>query len=70
VYRGSKDASVAEYALQGLPNKVVAAEYQTALPSATVLAARIDVRARSCLLGSRSDGGTTRGLTVGAPGPT
>ena len=43
----SKDASVAEYALEGLPNKVMAAEYRTTLPSADVLMAHIEtVRAQ------------------------
>jgi predicted nuclease of restriction endonuclease-like (RecB) superfamily len=38
----SKDASVAEYALEGLPNKVMAAEYRTTLPSADVLVSHIE----------------------------
>lgn len=45
----SKDASVAEYALQGLANKVMAAVYRTALPSAAVLTAHIE-QARAQLL--------------------
>lgn len=36
-----KDTAVAKYALEGLPNKVLAAEYQTALPKERVLAAEI-----------------------------
>ncbi len=35
-------AGVAKYALEGLPNKVLAAEYRTALPSEEVLAAELD----------------------------
>jgi len=38
----SKDASVAEYALEGLPNKVMAAEYRTALPSEDALIEHLD----------------------------
>jgi len=45
----SKDASVAEYALDGLPNKVMAAEYRTALPKTNVLIAHIE-NARAQLL--------------------
>lgn len=33
-----KDAAVARYALEGLPNKVLAAEYRMALPDEAVLA--------------------------------
>jgi predicted nuclease of restriction endonuclease-like (RecB) superfamily len=36
-----KDAAMAKYALEGLPNKVVAAEYRTALPAERVLIAEI-----------------------------
>ena len=37
----SKDEAVAHYALEGLPNKVMAAEYRTALPDEKTLAAEI-----------------------------
>ena len=37
-----KDEAVARYALDGLPNKVMAAEYKTALPDEATLAAEID----------------------------
>jgi predicted nuclease of restriction endonuclease-like (RecB) superfamily len=37
-----RDSAVAKYALEGLPNKVLAAEYQTALPKERVLAAEIE----------------------------
>lgn len=37
-----KDSAVAKYALEGLPNKVLAAEYQTTLPKERVLAAEIE----------------------------
>jgi len=36
-----KDASVAKYALQGLPNKVLASEYKLALPDEKLLVAEI-----------------------------
>ncbi len=37
-----KGAAMARYALEGLPNKVMAAEYRTALPDEKLLAAQID----------------------------
>jgi len=37
-----KDAAVARYALEGLPNKVMASEYRTALPDEKELAAEIE----------------------------
>ena len=37
-----KDEAVARYALEGLPNKVLAAEYRTTLPDEEILAAEID----------------------------
>jgi hypothetical protein len=37
-----KDEAVARYALEGLPNKVMAAEYRTALPDEKELAAEIE----------------------------
>jgi hypothetical protein len=45
----SKDASVARYALEGLPNKVMATEYRTALPSTDLLVEHIE-HARAQLL--------------------
>ncbi len=36
-----KDEAVARYALEGVPNKVMAAEYRTALPDEKTLAAEI-----------------------------
>ena len=44
----NKNAAVAKYALEGLPNKVLAAEYRTALPDEKRLAAEID-RARQVI---------------------
>jgi hypothetical protein len=43
-----KDAAVAHYALEGLPNKVLAAEYQTVLPDAECIAAEL-TKARRAL---------------------
>jgi hypothetical protein len=37
-----KDYAVAKYALEGLPNKVLAAEYRTTLPQEGMLAKEID----------------------------
>jgi predicted nuclease of restriction endonuclease-like (RecB) superfamily len=37
-----KDSAVARYALEGLPNKVLAAEYRTALPKERTLVAEIE----------------------------
>ena len=51
-----KDEAVARYALDGLPNKVMAAEYKTALPDEATLAAEID-RTRQVL--------SRRGLLLG-----
>lgn len=51
-----KDEAVARYALDGLPNKVMAAEYRTALPDEDLLASEID-RTRQAL--------GVRGLLVG-----
>ena len=43
-----KDEAVAHYALEGLPNKVMAAEYRTTLPDEQLLASEIE-RAREAL---------------------
>ena len=37
----AKDSAVARYALEGLPNKVLAAEYRTALPYERLLAEEV-----------------------------
>jgi predicted nuclease of restriction endonuclease-like (RecB) superfamily len=42
ILSAQKDESVARYALEGLPNKVLAAEYRTTLPDERVLAAELD----------------------------
>lgn len=41
-----KDAAVAHYALDGLPNKVMAAEYLRTLPDENMLAAKLQATAR------------------------
>lgn len=48
-----RDAAVAHYALEGLPNKVLAAEYRTTLPDEEVLAAEVE-RTRKSLEGRGS----------------
>jgi predicted nuclease of restriction endonuclease-like (RecB) superfamily len=47
-----KDEAVARYALEGLPNKVMASEYRTALPDEEELAAEIELT-RAVLEGRR-----------------
>ncbi len=37
-----KNAAVAKYALEGLPNKVLAAEYKLALPDESILAEELE----------------------------
>ena len=48
-----KDEAVARYALEGLPNKIMAAEYQTTLPDEEVLAAEIERTRRAINLQGR-----------------
>ncbi len=57
-----KGAAVAHYALDGLPNKVMAAEYQTVLPDEKLLAeelerTRRELEARQIGRGGEADGG-------------
>lgn len=54
-----KDNAVAKYALEGLPNKVLAAEYRTALPKEGILAKEID-RTRRQFDAGRPSGSATR----------
>ena len=42
-----KDDALAKYSLEGLPNKVLAGEYRTALPSEQQLAAELNKARRS-----------------------
>jgi YhcG PDDEXK nuclease domain len=42
----AKDHAVAKYALEGLPNKVLAAEYRTTLPDEKTLAAELESKRR------------------------
>ncbi len=48
ILRSQRDTAVAKYALDGLPNKVVAVEYRTTLPDEDVLAREI-ARTRAAL---------------------
>jgi hypothetical protein len=41
-----KDEAVVHYALENLPNKVLAAEYRTALPDEKTLAAELEAKRR------------------------
>ncbi len=45
----AKDSAVAKYALEGLPNKVLAAEYRLALPAERSLARELDATKRKLL---------------------
>jgi predicted nuclease of restriction endonuclease-like (RecB) superfamily len=54
-----KDAAVAHYALDGLPNKVIAAEYRTALPEEKVITDEM-VRAHRLLAGRVRPRGSKR----------
>ncbi len=49
-----KDAAIAKYALQGLPNKIVAAEYRTTLPNEKQIAAEL-TKTRRLLESRRRD---------------
>jgi hypothetical protein len=42
ILSAEKNAAVAHYALEGLPNKVLAAEYRTTLPDEETLATELD----------------------------
>ncbi|WP_420447250.1 PDDEXK nuclease domain-containing protein [Candidatus Palauibacter sp.] len=50
-----KDAAVARYALDGLPNKVMAAEYRTTLPDEELLASEIERTRTMLVAGAPSD---------------
>ncbi len=58
-----KDDAVARYALDGLPSKVMAAEYRTTLPDEELLAAEIE-RTRTRLVG-RASGAAPQGRPSG-----
>jgi hypothetical protein len=53
-----KDGAVAKYALEGLPNKVLAAEYRTTLPEERQLVEEIEKTRKQ--LGNRKPGARTR----------
>ncbi len=50
-----KDEAVARYALEGLPNKVMAAEYRTTLPDEALLASEIERTRTMLVAGTPSD---------------
>jgi hypothetical protein len=54
-----KDTAVVHYALENLPNKVLAAEYRTTLPAEKTLAAELETKRR--LLESRGNHGREAG---------
>jgi predicted nuclease of restriction endonuclease-like (RecB) superfamily len=56
-----KGASEAHYALEGLPNKVLAAEYQTVLPDEKLLAEELDKTRRELEARRIARGGDTEG---------
>jgi predicted nuclease of restriction endonuclease-like (RecB) superfamily len=51
-----KDSAVAKYALEGLPNKVLAAEYKLALPNEKRLARELEATKKSLLIRKRPRG--------------
>jgi predicted nuclease of restriction endonuclease-like (RecB) superfamily len=55
-----KDSAVAKYALEGLPNKVLAAEYRTALPEERVLVEEISRTRRQIEARGRTSKATAR----------
>lgn len=55
------NAAVARYALEGLPNKVMAAEYQTVLPDAKLLEAELDKTRRELEVRQVVRGGVENG---------
>ncbi len=65
-----KDEAIARYALEGLPNKVMAAEYRTTLPDEALLASEIDrtrkaLDARGLLLGDKAKPQRANGSKIG-----
>ncbi len=61
-----KDQAVAHYALEGLPNKVMAAEYRMALPDENVLTAELEKTQRALELRSSERGTPTADEASGA----
>lgn len=53
-----KDNAVAHYALEGLPNKVLAAEYKTVLPDAKSIANAINEGRRGLAMQMKKSGAT------------
>ena len=65
-----KDEALARYALEGLPNKVMAAEYRITLPDEELLAAELD-RTRQVIeiRGSITSGAPTMSATLTVKNP-
>jgi len=59
IFCTQKGTAVVHYALEGLPNKVLAAEYRTTLPDEKTLAAELEAKRR--LLESRAGTGVGKG---------
>ena len=51
---GQKDEAISRYALDGLPNKILATEYRTVLPDEQVIAAEIEKSRRQLETRQRS----------------
>jgi len=64
-----KDEAVARYALEGLPNKVMAAEYRTTLPDEELLASEIE-RTRTMLVERAGSNAPDGGPSVPKGGPS
>jgi hypothetical protein len=66
-----KDEAVAHYALEGLPNKVMASEYRLALPDEKALAQEMRSTQRALALrGQIGHGSTTPEATIPKPTQT
>jgi hypothetical protein len=66
----SKGSNEAHYALEGLPNKVLAAEYQTVLPDEKLLAEELDRTRRSWARRIARGGDAEGGVWGVADGPS
>ena len=64
-----KDEAVARYALEGLSNKVMAAEYRTTLPDEELLAAEIDRTRQKIRVRATSGARTSDNVTVRVENP-
>ena len=64
-----KDEAVARYSLEGLSNKVMAAEYRTTLPDEELLAAEIDRTRQEIRVRATSEARTSDNVTVRVENP-